>query len=159
MTVRLLLSAALILTSSLMGCLKDNPSSRMAPPEKKTLTGDCSPSFLRLSKEPLVVLIGQWEVGLDAFVLGCSEHLDKLKPEERDSMANFMRRRLETKGLPSGIQLQDPSFRSKLAGELNAIIGRQIVTDVLLVTRYSIESEPDLKSEYPSQEGQRFNWN
>jgi hypothetical protein len=97
----------------------------------------------------LEVWIGKLEIGVDAFALGCAERLDKVDPAERDAMANYIRRRLESKGLPSGVRVQEPSFRSELARELNAVTGRQIVTDVLLVTRYFNEYEIDPESENP----------
>lgn len=159
MAIRLYLLVLLSLMA-LSGCTEGTALDEQLPGTAgKRTEQDCRPTFLHVSQKPIEVWVGHWKIGFEAFLVGCSAELGRIEPLELEAVENHLKSLIQTKGMPTAAQSQDSSFRSRLVSEVNEVTGSD-VSDVLLLTRYSIEHEPGVGSVPPSEEKdvRQFRW-
>jgi hypothetical protein len=102
----------------------------------------CRPTFLKIADQPLEVWAGYWKFGFDAYLVGCATDLHRVTTGDRAVVADYLKVLVQEKGLPFFMQHQDQAFRNRLVSELNAKLGHRALSDILIVSRYSIEHEP-----------------
>lgn len=101
---------------------------------------DCSPSFLVLETPDGNPSIGDYvppQYEITAVVFGCREDLASLSSDEIELLRSIFRSSLQD-GVPfdvwPGNINDDAQERDRIAAELNLLLGREVITDVMIPT-------------------------
>lgn len=108
----------------------------------------CRPTFLKVTDKPLEVGSGHWKFGFDAFLVGCGVDLSQVTIRDRTRIAGHLSGLVKEQGLAFFAGNQSKLIREKLVEHLNGLLGRQVLGDLLIIPRYSIEHEPVLDSQW-----------
>jgi hypothetical protein len=115
--------AILLLALFLVSCEK-------APLE--AADGACSPSFREVSAEPLETQFGYWRIFFSVALIGCKERLATLTPEELSKIKEEFTEPSEWSNLLLYADGKSKEFREKGTARVNTILGREVVSDVLI---------------------------
>jgi hypothetical protein len=119
---------------------RDASASSSPPPT--SVGQSCEPTFLKVSDEALVTWSGFWKIGFDVYLIGCKAELKAISSRERQLISERVQEKVRMSGRSFIIQQQEEKARANLAAELDSVIGRGRIKDVLMIIRYSIEHEP-----------------
>ena len=98
----------------------------------------CEPSYVEVSNDPIVAKPDPYvEIGARLALIGCSDDLKAIKPDQSRAIAAYLRKLLEEKHLLMAREIRSPAFRHSLTAAANQIVGRPVVTDVLVFGLYS----------------------
>lgn len=92
----------------------------------------CVPSFRPISDAPIEAAYGSWKILFAVALVGCRDHLDSLTSGELILIQNEFREPAEWSNLLLYSDAYKDQFRAVAASRSNALLERQIVTDVII---------------------------
>lgn len=97
----------------------------------------CTPSFLGLSTDEIVAEYGHARFGIRVALVGCSNELSAIRPEEIAEIRSVLASSLRDHGWRF-LDGQSLELRRLLVSRVNNSVGRRLVTDIFV---YSFSSE------------------
>jgi hypothetical protein len=92
----------------------------------------CSPSYLEVSSTPIHGKAADWSVDYSVVLIGCSESLRTLRPQELQALAEECKKPTGWSHLHVATRANDEGFRRLMVGRLNHILHRPAISDVFL---------------------------
>jgi hypothetical protein len=117
-----------------------SPTSKAVPRSPVVGQGVCRPSFTPVAEEAIVARLDPAiEFGARAVLIGCETDLASISSAEKFRIAQFVRQVLVKEHYVLSRETFDSGFRSSMVREINALLPRPVVTDVVVFGIYSKE--------------------
>ena len=101
-----------------------------APVEEARVS--CTPSFREISDEPIEAPYASWKLFFSVALIGCKESLKSLTSSELATVQDEFREPSEWSNLLLYADSQKGDFRARATARTNALLDREVVTDVLI---------------------------
>jgi hypothetical protein len=95
----------------------------------------CAPSYLEVSSTPIQGKAGVWSISYRVVLIGCSESLRTLRPQELLALAEECREPADWSHLRVATNANDKRFRRTVVARLNHILHRPAISDVFFDLR------------------------
>jgi hypothetical protein len=122
----------------LAACARSPQKPAMSDTEVASARAACEPAYILVSKDPIAIRPDPYvELGGRVALVGCRSDLEKIDLRQRDAIVERFAALLEEKNFALQKVAESPDFRRSFVTAVNGIIGRPVVTDVLIYGLYS----------------------
>jgi hypothetical protein len=101
-----------------------------APPTE--IHSSCRSSFLEVFDKPVKVDLAYWKIYFAVALVGCEESLRSLTQAELQTITTEFKETSEWSFIVLFSEFMEPEFRDKAVAKVNFLVGRQVVTDILV---------------------------
>jgi hypothetical protein len=101
-----------------------------APPTE--IHFSCTPSFLEVFDKPVRLDLAYWKIYFSVALVGCEESLRSLTQAELRTITIEFKEPTEWFNFLLFADSTKPEFRDKAVAKVNSLVGRQVVTDILV---------------------------
>jgi len=98
--------------------------------EQSTATGDCSPSFVKLTDEPLEVQAGEYSIHASAVLIGCRADLSTLTEADHERMRSAMASLIHENKILFITMTGSGQLREEIIDQLNGAVGGHRVKEI-----------------------------
>lgn len=110
---------ALSLASTGIGAAKEEPH-------------PCTPSFREVTSRPIVTSVAGQTASFSVALIGCKSDLDSLAPADLKRVADEFRNPTRWNTLATVWMPRNKTLRSRATARVNELLGRRVVSDVLI---------------------------
>ena len=131
-------SKTLLWALCLVACTKAPQKPAISDTEVAGARAACKPSYVLLSKDPIAIRPDPYfELGGRLALVGCTSDLEKIGPRQREAIAERFRALLKEENFALRKKAESPDLKRSFVTTVNGVIGRPVVTDVLIYGLYS----------------------